>query len=176
MKLACQKLLMVDIQSTHFTMTSAGCAKNAEETVRNVVNGMIDADPTICPRPSSACSSMCCFVMGRDASILLDPTAANGQPEKATTLLRPAADPSLDPAYAAQLNATCPPSYQAVNNSPVAPNTLSNQYYRNAGCCILTSDAALLTRSERHGGEGEHERVGRLDVVVVDGAVQGRGW
>nr|CAB3472942.1 unnamed protein product [Digitaria exilis] len=93
-----------------------------------------------------------------------------------TNRLRPAADPSLDPAYAAQLNATCPPSYQAVNNSPVAPNTLSNQYYRNAGCCILTSDAALLTRSERHGGEGEHERVGRLDVVVVDGAVQGRGW
>ncbi|KAF8765919.1 hypothetical protein HU200_008031 [Digitaria exilis] len=91
MKLACQKLLMVDIQSTHFTMTSAGCAKNAEETVRNVCQWHDRRRPDHMP---AAFIRLLFHVFalswyakqGRDASILLDPTAANGQPEKATTL------------------------------------------------------------------------------------------
>ena len=66
--------------------------------------------------------------------------------------LRPTSDPALDPAYAAQLSAACPGggADRAVNNSPVAPDTLSNQYYRNAlaGRVLLTSDAALLTRGD----------------------------
>jgi peroxidase len=69
-----------------------------------------------------------------------------------TNRLRPTVDPSLDPAYAAELNTTCPSggADRAVNNSPLAPNTLSNQYYRNAleGRVLFTSDVALLTRSD----------------------------
>jgi peroxidase len=57
--------------------------------------------------------------------------------------LRPTVDPSLDPA---QLNATCPGG----GADRAAPDTLRNQYYRNAlaGRVLLTSDAALLTRGD----------------------------
>ncbi|CAL4964023.1 unnamed protein product [Urochloa decumbens] len=266
--MACLQLLMVAFQATLITMSSAGLqynfygstCSNAEATVKNVVDDMIDADPTM----AAAFIRLLfhdCFVMGCDASILLDPSAANGQPEKSaiplrgydavnrikaaveaicpgkvscadilalaardsvakaagftflipsgrrdgtassafsvfssipspffnaqqlvdsfaaknltvndlvalsgahsigvahcsafTNRLRPTVDPSLDPAYAAELNATCPggAADRVVNNSPVAPNTLSNQYYRNAlaGRVLFTSDAALLTRGD----------------------------
>ncbi|PUZ57102.1 hypothetical protein GQ55_5G401200 [Panicum hallii var. hallii] len=269
MKQACLQLLMVAFQATLITMSSSAglqydfyssSCPNAEQTVRNVVNGMIDADPTM-PAAFLRLLFHDCFVMGCDASILLDPTKANGQPEKTAiplrgyeavnkikaavedvcpgkvscadilafaardsvarsggftfpipsgrrdgtvssafsvfsgipspffnaqqlidsfaaknlsvddlvalsgahsigvshcsafaNRLRPTVDPSLDPAYAAQLNATCPAggADRAVNNSPVAPDALSNQYYRNAlaGRVLLTSDAALLTRGD----------------------------
>lgn len=69
-----------------------------------------------------------------------------------TNRLYPAVDPALDPTYAAQLKAACPQAGpdNVVNNSPVNPDTLSNQYYRNAldGRVLFTSDAALMTRND----------------------------
>ncbi|CAO2207955.1 unnamed protein product [Urochloa humidicola] len=87
MKLACLQLLTVAFQATLITVSSAGLqynfysssCPNAEATVRNVVNGMIDADATM-PAAFIRLLFHDCFVMGCDASILLDPTAANGQP------------------------------------------------------------------------------------------------
>ncbi|KAL6626317.1 hypothetical protein ACP70R_030043 [Stipagrostis hirtigluma subsp. patula] len=268
MKLACLQLLMVAFQATLITMSYAGLqynfysssCPNAEQTVRNVVYKMIDADPTM-PAAFIRLLFHDCFVMGCDASILLDPTKANGQPEKTAIPLRgydavnkikaaveavcpgkvscadilafaardsvarsagfsfpvpsgrrdgnvssafavfsgvpspffdaqqlvdsfaakgltaddlvalsaahsigtarcsgftnrlyPTVDPALDAAYAAELRGACPEGGpdRAVNNSPVAPDTLSNQYYRNAldGRVLFTSDAALLTRGD----------------------------
>ncbi|RLM93963.1 peroxidase 1-like [Panicum miliaceum] len=239
MKQACLQLLMVAFQATLVTMSSSAglqydfyssSCPNAEQTVRNVVNGMIDADQTM-PAAFLRLLFHDCFVMGCDASILLDPTKANeavnkikaavedvcsGKVSCADILAFAARDsvarsggftfpipsgrrdgtvssafsqlidsfaaknlsvddlvalsgahsigvshcsafanrlrPTVDPAYAAQLNATCPAggADRAVNNSPVAPDALSNQYYRNAlaGRVLLTSDAALLTRGD----------------------------
>lgn len=69
--------------------------------------------------------------------------------------LYPTVDPTMNASYAADLKKTCPaPSSggpdPAVNNSMVAPTTLSNQYYMNAlaGRVLFTSDAALLTRND----------------------------
>ena len=64
--------------------------------------------------------------------------------------LYPTVDASLDASYAAALRAACPDGSAAddgvVNNSPVSPATLGNQYFKNAlaGRVLFTSDAALL--------------------------------
>ncbi|GJN05493.1 hypothetical protein PR202_ga23123 [Eleusine coracana subsp. coracana] len=268
MKLACLQLVMVAFLATSVTMSSAGLqynfysspCPNAEDTVRNVVYGLFDKDPTL-PAALIRLLFHDCFVMGCDASILLDPTKANPQPEKTVIPLRgydainkikaaveaacpgkvscadilafaardsvaksagfsfpipsgrrdgttssafsvfsnipspffnaqdlinsfasknlgvddlvalsgahsigtarcsgftnrlyPTVDPALDPAYATQLKAACPEGGpdNAVNNSPVSPGTLSNQYYHNAvdGRVLFTSDAALMTRND----------------------------
>ncbi|KAG2588204.1 hypothetical protein PVAP13_5NG210181 [Panicum virgatum] len=92
-KQACLQLLMVAFQATLITMSSSAglqynfyssSCPNAEQTVRN---GMIDADPTM-PAAFLRLLFHDCFVMGCDASILLDPTKANGQPEKTAIPLR----------------------------------------------------------------------------------------
>ncbi|XP_006654016.1 peroxidase 2-like [Oryza brachyantha] len=64
----------------------SSCPK-AEETVRNVVEGMIMNDPTM----GAAFVRLFfhdCFVRGCDASILLDPTRSNRQTEKTAIPLR----------------------------------------------------------------------------------------
>ncbi|XP_052155040.1 peroxidase 2-like [Oryza glaberrima] len=65
---------------------SSSCPK-AEDTVRNVVEPMIFNDPTM----GAAFIRLFfhdCFVRGCDASILLDPTSSNTQPEKTAIPLR----------------------------------------------------------------------------------------
>ena len=75
-KQACLQLLMVAFQATLITMSSSAglqynfyssSCPNAEQTVRNVVNGMIDADPTM-PAAFLRLLFHDCFVMVRNAS------------------------------------------------------------------------------------------------------------
>ena len=58
-------------------------------------------------------------------------------------------DPSLDPAYAAQLQQLCPQNGNpntAVPLDPVSPNTFDNMYYTNGvtGRVLFASDMALF--------------------------------
>ncbi|XBJ22686.1 hypothetical protein VPH35_001033 [Triticum aestivum] len=69
-----------------YSFYNSSCPK-AEDTVRNVVQGMIRSDPTI----GAAFVRLFfhdCFVRGCDASILLDPTANKPETEKTTIPLR----------------------------------------------------------------------------------------
>ncbi|KAI4974104.1 hypothetical protein ZWY2020_046590 [Hordeum vulgare] len=229
-KLTCVQLLMVAcFQGTLITMSSAelpydfyssSCPK-AEETIRNVVYNLTDANPSI----AAALIRLHfhdCFAMGCDASILLDSSSANPQPEKSSTRSRPPlrpcvlgrspaptfsplphatqsanppaspttftrkglniddlvalsgahsigvahcsgftnrlypeVDTTMDAAYATDLKKTCPEPVRGapdpvVNNSGVAPTTLSNQFFKNAIArrVLFTSDAALLTSDD----------------------------
>ncbi|OAY81447.1 peroxidase 51-like [Ananas comosus] len=61
-------------------------------------------------------------------------------------------DPSFNQAYAAQLQAACPPNADpnlAVANDPVTPRVFDNQYYKNLqqGMGLFTSDQVLFTDS-----------------------------
>lgn len=63
-----------------------------------------------------------------------------------------AQDPSLDPAFAAQLRKQCPHSSNAalvVPMNPAAPYSLDNSYYSNvlANRALFTSDQTLLSAS-----------------------------
>ncbi|CAM0949103.1 unnamed protein product [Alopecurus aequalis] len=67
--------------------------------------------------------------------------------------LYPSVDPTMDPAYAADLKQRCPSSGvpdNLLNNSAVSPTVLDNQYFKNvvARRVLFTSDAALLNRND----------------------------
>uniref|UniRef100_I1Q861 Peroxidase n=1 Tax=Oryza glaberrima TaxID=4538 RepID=I1Q861_ORYGL len=229
-------LISISTASLQYNFYGSSCP-NAEQTISNVVYGLIDADPSMAPALLRL-HFHDCFVMGCDASILLDPTKANGSPEKTAIPLRgydavnkiKAAVEAVCPgkvscadilAFAARdsvaksggfvypvpagrrdgnvssafsvfssipspffdagelvqsfaakgltvddlvalsgahsigtahcSGAACPDGSAAddgvVNNSPVSPATLGNQYFKNAlaGRVLFTSDAALLT-------------------------------
>lgn len=63
--------------------------------------------------------------------------------------LYPTVDPTLDPAYAAQLQAACPPNANPNIRVPLdlsTPDAFDNNYYTNLpiGRSLMPSDAALL--------------------------------
>ncbi|VAH98906.1 unnamed protein product [Triticum turgidum subsp. durum] len=111
-KLTCVQLLMVAFHATLITMSSAelpynfysSSCPNAEETIKNTVYNLIDGNPSI----AAALIRMHfhdCFVMGCDASILLDSSNANPQPEKSAIPL--AGYEAVDKIKAA-VEAVCP--------------------------------------------------------------------
>ena len=66
--------------------------------------------------------------------------------------LRPTADPTLSPRFAAQLQAWCPPNVDprtAVPMDTVTPRAFDNQYFKNlqGGMGLLSSDQLLFTDS-----------------------------
>ncbi|TVU21312.1 hypothetical protein EJB05_30940, partial [Eragrostis curvula] len=172
MKLACLQLLLVAFQATLITMSSAGLQYNfyssscpsAEDIVRNKVNGMIDADKSTAAAlirvlfhdcfVNQLIASFAAKNLSADDLVSLSGAHSIGTARCSgfTNRLYPTVDPSLDAAYATQLKAACPSGGpdNAVNNSPVSPDALSNQYYRNAlgGRVLFTSDAALMTRND----------------------------
>lgn len=65
-------------------------------------------------------------------------------------------DPSLNQAYAKQLQGMCPRNVDptiAINMDPVTPRTFDNQYYKNLqqGKGLFTSDQSLFTDSRSQG-------------------------
>ncbi|XP_047058653.1 peroxidase 2-like [Lolium rigidum] len=112
-KLTCLQLLMVAF-ATLITMSSAGLqygfynssCPNAEQTVTNVVNGLIDANPAVAPALIRLIFHDC-FVAGCDASILLDPRSANSSPEKTSIPLAVAGYNAVDQIKTA-VEAACP--------------------------------------------------------------------
>ncbi|BAA96644.1 putative peroxidase [Oryza sativa Japonica Group] len=79
-------LISISTASLQYNFYGSSCP-NAEQTISNVVYGLIDADPSMAPALLRL-HFHDCFVMGCDASILLDPTKANGSPEKTAIPLR----------------------------------------------------------------------------------------
>uniref|UniRef100_A0A0E0HWS7 Peroxidase n=1 Tax=Oryza nivara TaxID=4536 RepID=A0A0E0HWS7_ORYNI len=79
-------LISISTASLQYNFYGSSCP-NAEQTISNIVYGLIDADPSMAPALLRL-HFHDCFVMGCDASILLDPTKTNGSPEKTAIPLR----------------------------------------------------------------------------------------
>ncbi|KAF7068115.1 hypothetical protein CFC21_073897 [Triticum aestivum] len=121
----------------------------AEDTVRNVVQGMINNDPTM----GAAFVRLFfhdCFVRGCDASILLDPTTSNPQTEKTTIPLR---------------------GYDAVNKIKAAVEAVCSRVVSCADILAFAARDSIVAS----GGFNFHMPSGRLDGFqsIADEVFQG---